>query len=192
MAVDLNSYLFPIIEYDPTENPRGVVTAEEWNTILNLLKHSANYTSKSLQSIVGDLYTKSSLVSRAVGNDGSRLIGVDLIPGVQGTNVNEVLRNLKSQIDAVSLGDIPDGSLTSEKLANNLNFRGTQLTFNNKAILTVDHIVNTLANNEINKVPTVKILNDALNTKQNLITIGSEDPNQNTPGNIYLQFKKEE
>ena len=36
MKVDLKSYIFELIDYDPTENPRGVVTADEWNTILSL------------------------------------------------------------------------------------------------------------------------------------------------------------
>ena len=42
MAVDLTSYIFKLIEYDPTENPRGIVTADEWNTIMNLLKAASN------------------------------------------------------------------------------------------------------------------------------------------------------
>lgn len=188
MPVDLNKYIFQVIEYDPTENPRGVVTADEWNTILNLLKSASNYTSKSLQEIVADLYTKSSLAAKTVGKDGARLIGIDTIPGVTGTNVNEVLRDLKSQLDAVTLGAIPDRSLVSEKFAADLNFIGDKLTFNDVQLLTTDHIVDTLAGNETNKAPSVKSVNDSINTKQNIITIGESEPNADTPGNIYLQY----
>ena len=120
--VDLDSYIFPIIEYDPTEKPRGIVTYDEWNTILNLLKQAVNYNSRSMQEIVGDLYTASELSSTELGNDGARLIGVDVIPGVTGTNVNAALRNLKEQLDGVTIGAIPDNSIGSEKLMENLNF----------------------------------------------------------------------
>lgn len=188
MAVDLSEYIFQVIEYDPTENPRGVVTADEWNTILNLLKSASNYTSRSLQEIVADLYTKSALASKTVGADGARLIGVDVIPGVTGTNINAVLRDLKSQLDAVTLGAIPDGSLTSDKLGTNLNFTGDQVTFNNVQLVTTDYIVNTLQGNEGNKAPSIASVNTALNTKQNVISIGEAEPNENTPGNIYLQY----
>lgn len=188
MPVDLNKYIFQVIEYDPTEDPRGVVTADEWNIILNLLKSASNYTSKSLQEIVADLYTKSALASKTVGADGARLIGVDTIPGVAGATVNEVLRDLKSQLDAVALGAIPDKSLTSEKFAENLNFIGDKLTFNDVQLLTTDYIVDTLAGNETNKAPSVKSVNTALNTKQSVISIGEAEPDANTPGNIYLQY----
>lgn len=188
MAVDLSKYIFQLIEYDPTENPRGVVTADEWNTILNLLKSASNYTSKSLQEIVADLYTKSALASKIVGKDGARLIGVDTIPGVAGTNVNEILRDLKSQLDAVTLGAIPDRSLTSEKLGTNLNFVGDKVTFNDVQLVTTDYIIDTLQGNEVTKVPSVHTVNEALNTKQNVISIGEAEPNENTPGNIYLQY----
>lgn len=188
MAVDLSKYIFQLIEYDPTENPRGVVTADEWNTILNLLKSASNYTSRSLQEIVADLYTKSALASKVVGADGARLIGVDTIPGVIGSNVNDVLRDLKSQLDAVSLGAIPDRSLTSEKLSTNLNFIGETLTFNDVQIVTTDYIVDRLSGGEIDKAPSVNSVNTALNTKQSVISIGEAEPNANTPGNIYLQY----
>ena len=117
-----------------------------------------------------------------------RLIGIDTIPGVTGTNVNEVLRDLKSQLDAVTLGAIPDRSLVSEKFAADLNFIGDKLTFNDVQLLTTDHIVDTLAGNETNKAPSVKSVNDSINTKQNIITIGESEPNADTPGNIYLQY----
>lgn len=188
MPVDLDSYIFQIIEYDPTENPRGIVTADEWNTILNLLRSATNYTSKSLQEIVADLYTKTSLASTNIGTDGARLIGVDTIPGITGSDVNAVLRDLKSQLDAVTLGAIPDRSLISEKFAPDLNFTGDKLTFNDKQILTTDYVVNNLTGGETGKAPSVKIVSDALDTKQTVITVGTAEPTASTPGNIYLQY----
>lgn len=189
MAVDLTSYIFKIIDYDPTENPRGVVTADEWNTIMNLLKAASNYTSSSLQDIVADLYTASQLSSTELGNDGSRLIGVDVIPGVTGNNVNAVLRNLKEQLDGVTLGSLPDGSVTSEKLAPNLNFTGTSLTFNNHNILTDEYIVSSLDANSTNlQIPGAKLVYDSLQGKQDKISMGTAAPTSSTPGNIYFQY----
>lgn len=189
MAVDLTSYIFKIIDYDPTENPRGVVTADEWNTIMNLLKAASNYTSSSLQDIVADLYTASQLSSTELGNDGSRLIGVDVIPGVTGSNVNAVLRNLKEQLDGVILGSLPDGSVTSEKLAPNLNFTGTSLTFNNHNILTDEYIVSSLdANSTNSQIPGAKLVYDSLQGKQDKISMGTTAPTSSTPGNIYFQY----
>jgi hypothetical protein len=189
MIVDLDSYIFKIIEYDPTENPRGVVTADEWNTIMNLLKEASNYSSKSLQEIISDLYTAHELSSTELGNDGSRLIGVDIIPGITGTNVNEVLRNLKEQLDGVILGSIPDGSITSEKLAPNLNFTGSTLTFNTYNILTENDITTSLDSSSTDvQVPSAKSVYDLINTKQDIITIGTTVPTTSTPGNIYLQY----
>lgn len=186
--VNLNDYIFKIIEYDPTESPRGIITADEWNTIMNLLKEASNYTSKSLQEIISDLYTASQINSTELGNDGSRLIGVDVIPGVPGENVNAVLRNLKEQLDAVVLGSLPDKSITSAKLADNLNFEGDSLTFNTKDILTEDIIASTLTEADDNKLPTVYNVRTSIATKQDIISIGSTEPDENTPGNIYLQY----
>lgn len=189
MAVDLNSYLFQIIDYDPTEEPRGIITADEWNTIMNLLLSASNYANRSLQEIVADLYTASQLSSTELGNDGSRLIGVDVIPGVTGDNVNAVLRNLKEQLDNVVLGAIPDGSITSEKLAPNLNFTGDSLTFNNKKLLTEDDITTALdADSTNDQIPGALAVYEKIITKQDIITIGTEAPTASTPGNIYLQY----
>lgn len=189
MIVDLNSYIFKIIEYDPTESPRGIITADEWNTIMNLLKDASNYTSESLQEIISDLYTASQLSSTELGNDGSRLIGVDVIPGVTGSNVNEVLRDLKEQLDGVTLGSIPDGSITSEKLAPDLNFTGDTLTFNLYKLLTENDITLSLDNSSTDaQIPSAKAVYDLINTKQDKITMGTAAPNNSTPGNIYFQY----
>lgn len=209
--VDLDSYIFPIIDYDPTEKPRGIVTYDEWNTILNLLKQAVNYNSRSMQEIVGDLYTASELSSTELGADGSRLIGVDVIPGVVGDNVNEVLRNLKEQLDGVVIGNIPDNSIGSEKLMADLNFRGDTLTWNEISLITADDIINefpegdlwaTLVGStttlpdgttitlgpDVYPVPTASLVYRSLKTKQDKISMGTADPDNNTPGNIYFQY----
>lgn len=206
--VDLDSYIFPIIEYDPTEKPRGVVTYDEWNTILNLLKQAVNYNSRSMQEIVADLYTASELSSTELGNDGARLIGVDVIPGVTGTNVNAAIRNLKEQLDGVTIGAIPDNSIGSEKLMENLNFRGTAVTWNGELLLTSEDIMEEFPTSDLiwsvigegsviiggvqvpsaPPVPTAKLVYDSLKEKQDKISMGTADPDANTPGNIYFQY----
>ena len=209
--VDLDSYIFPIIEYDPTEKPRGIVTYDEWNTILNLLKQAVNYNSRSMQEIVGDLYTASELSSTEIGKDGSRLIGIDVIPGVVGENVNEALRNLKEQLDGVVIGAIPDNSIGSEKLMADLNFRGDTLTWNDEPLITAEDIINefpegdlwaTLVGStttlpdgtiitlgpDVYPVPTASLVYRSLKTKQDKISMGTADPDKNTPGNIYFQY----
>lgn len=187
--VDLTKYIFPIIEYDPTENPRGIITADEWNTIMNLLLESTNYTAHALQELYADLYTASQLSSKTLGKDGARLIGVDTIPGVNGSNVNTILRNLKEQLDGVVLGSVPDNSIVSDKLAPNLNFSGDTLTFNNVNIMTENNIVNSLSSESTNTtVPGALTMYNLLSNKQDIITIGTDIPGTETPGNIYLQY----
>ena len=204
--VDLNSYIFPIIEYDPTEKPRGIVTYDEWNTILNLLKQAVNYNSRSMQEIVSDLYTASELSSTELGKDGSRLIGIDVIPGVVGENVNEALRNLKEQLDGVVIGAIPDNSIGSEKLMSDLNFRGDTLTWNDEMLVRISDIINefpeggfwdvtvqpTVPGLDIPEypkpIPTASLVYRSLKEKQDKISMGTADPDANTPGNIYFQY----
>ena len=205
--VDLDSYIFPIIEYDPTEKPRGIVTYDEWNTILNLLKQAVNYNSRSMQEIVSDLYTASELSSTEIGKDGSRLIGIDVIPGVVGENVNEALRNLKEQLDGVVIGAIPDNSISSEKLMSDLNFRGNTLTWNDEMLVKISDIINefpegdfwayvsgsvTVPGLELPEypmpVPTASLVYRSLKEKQDKISMGTADPDANTPGNIYFQY----
>lgn len=190
MSVNLDSYIFPIIEYDPTENPRGIVTADEWNTIMNLLKESANYASRTLQEVFADLYTASELSSDLLGQDGARLIGIDYIEGLNNAkNVNEAIRELKLQLQSVTLGNIPDGSITSEKLAPDLNFTGDTVTFNNKKILTIEDITGDITENSTDdEIPGAATVFELFNTKQDKITIGTAEPNANTAGTIYLQY----
>jgi hypothetical protein len=192
--VDLDSYIFELIEYDPTEDPRGIVTAEEWNTILNLLKSSTNYTSKSLQEIVQDLYTATELSSTTPGESGAALIGVEPIAGLTSTlalegNVSEALKEIVQQMQNIALGEIPAGSLTAEKFAPNLNFTGDRLTFNDFQILTQNDIVQELNEDSSDK----KVLSalasyNFLNEKQDNILVGTAAPNEDTKGNIYIQL----
>lgn len=187
--VDLSSYIFKIIDYDPTEKPRGVITADEWNTIMSLLLEACNYASSSLQEIVADLYTASQLSSTALGEDGSRLIGVETIPGITGDNVNAVLRDLKRQIDDTVLGSVPDGSIDSSKLAPNLNFKGDSVKFNGTDLLTTGHITKTVDNQSTDlQIPSAKTIYNLLLSKQDNIAIGTTVPGSTTPGYIYLQY----
>ena len=195
--VDLGSYVFEVIEYDPTENPRGVVTSDEWNTILGLLKSSSNYTSKALQEIVSDLYTAHELSSTEPGASGAALIGVEPIAGLTSTidlkgNVSKALKELVSQLQNIVLGDIPPDSLTSDKFSTNLNFRGTQLTFNDVQLMTESYITQDI-NEESTSVElaSAKSIYEALLLKQNNIKVGEAAPTENTEGNIYIQLENE-
>lgn len=182
------SHVFKIIDHDPTEQARGVVTAEEWNTILLLLKDQGNDSAKQLQDLFGDIYTQTQLASSSVGQDGARLIGIDPIPGITGTNVNEAFRSLKEQIDTTVLGSIPDAAITSAKLAANLNFTGTVLTFNSTNILTASDIKDNLITDSASFAASarqVKLLND---TKQDKIKVDITEPTLATSGTIYLQY----
>lgn len=183
-----NSYIFPIITIDPTEGARGVVTHQEWNAILNSLLAQGNYTSLALQDVFNNMYTAEELSKTSIGSDGSRLIGVDSIPGVTGDNMNAVIRNLKEQLDTVVLGAIPDASITSAKLAPDLNFTGTSVKFNNSVLLTEGRIDTGLNNNSTTQVASASTVYSLQNNKQNNISIGTAAPTVSTPGNIYLQY----
>ena len=195
MKVDLKSYIFEMIDYDPTENPRGIVTADEWNTILNLLKSASNYTSKSLQEIISDLFTASELNSTEPGSPGSSLIGVDPIPGLNSTldlkgNVNKALKEIVTQLLNIVLGEIPPNSVTSDKLVSDLNFTGDDVTFNDLHLLNANDIVQILnANSTAQTVPSAKVTYDALSLKQDDIQVGTSAPTSTTTGDIYLQLE---
>lgn len=197
MNVDLKSYIFEVITYDPTENPRGVVTSDEWNTILSLLKSASNYTSKSLQEIVSDLYTAHELSSTAPGESGAALIGVEPIAGLTSTmdlkgNVNKALKELVSQIQNIVLGDIPPDSITSEKFSTNLNFRGEKLTFNDIQLLTEGYIKQAIdTQSSVKDVASAKAIFDSLLLKQDNILIGEDEPTEDLEGNIYIQLENE-
>lgn len=195
--VDLGSYVFEVIEYDPTENPRGVVTSDEWNTILGLLKSSSNYTSKTLQEVFTDLYTAHELSSTEPGASGASLIGLEPIAGLTSTldlkgNVNEALKELVLQIKDIALGAIPPNSIGSNQLESDLNFTGDTLTFNDIPILTEDYIAQSINSDSTDKtLASSKAIYNSLTLKQNNIEIGEEAPNENTEGNVYIQLENE-
>lgn len=197
MKVDLKSYIFELIDYDPTENPRGVVTSDEWNTILSLLKSASNYTSKSLQEIVSDLYTASELSSTEPGKSGASLIGLEPIAGLTSTtdlqgNVNNALKELVEQIRNIVLGEVPPSSINSEKLASDLNFTGDTLTFNGVQLLTEDVITQEINESSSDKtLASTKSIYDSLLLKQDDIQVGTAAPDENTSGDIYIQLEND-
>ncbi len=58
------------------------------------------------------------LLSKTINDSGADNIGSTVIPGVNGENVRAQLVALKNLIDAVVLGQIPDGTITDAKLSN--------------------------------------------------------------------------
>lgn len=58
------------------------------------------------------------LLSKTINDSGADNIGSTVIPGVTGENVRAQLVALKNLIDAVVLGQIPDGTITDAKLSN--------------------------------------------------------------------------
>ena len=58
----------------------------------------------------------SSLISTVVGASGAHKLKSAPITGITGSSVFEMMQSLKSLIDGVVLGDIPDGSITQAKL----------------------------------------------------------------------------
>lgn len=62
-----------------------------------------------------DVYSKATLNDTGTAS-GATLIGSQAISGVTGTTVRSQIVSLKSQIDTISAGTIPDGSVTPAKL----------------------------------------------------------------------------
>lgn len=78
---------------------------------------------QSIKANVSDVYSKLESLSKAQlqstnsGSSGASLIGTSPITGVTGSNVQAMLESLKSLINQTVLGQIPDGSITEQKLA---------------------------------------------------------------------------
>ncbi|MCQ2968533.1 MAG: hypothetical protein MJ191_00150 [Clostridium sp.] len=182
------TYRFPKIAYDPTEKARGIVTADEWNQIMLLLRNGLNTISEYLNASYNDRVTLTDLGSTEAGNSGSKLVGIDPIPGLEGcTNVNDALRTLRDQLDQVVLGQIPDGSITGDKLMNNINIT-KGITINGVNILTQGSITQNTTGTETNKVPSVNAVKIALAAKQNKILSGTAAPSGGVDGDVYLQY----
>ena len=63
-------------------------------------------------------YINETLLAELEGASGAGNIGVGAITGLTAASVQEALEALKTAIDGVSVGSIPDGSLSTAKLAN--------------------------------------------------------------------------
>lgn len=57
------------------------------------------------------------LEENTLGSSAAESIGCGAISGVSGTKIRAMLVDLKSQIDGVALGSIPDGSIAAVKMA---------------------------------------------------------------------------
>lgn len=87
------------------------------------------------------------------GNSGADNIGVTTIPGVTGNTAQTVLEGLKTVIDNVTLGEIPDGSLTNAKLGTDIkvgSLAALATTEKSDAVGAINE-VNALLLNEIEK-----------------------------------------
>lgn len=79
------------------------------------------FTSTNIQAFLNELltylnnmyHTKTVLAT----STGASSVGTAPIVGVSGENVQAMLQSLKAQINNIALGQIPDGSITKEKLA---------------------------------------------------------------------------
>lgn len=191
MEVNLENYIFPVIDYDPTENPRGVITADEWNTITNLLKTSINYTNKALQDIFKDMYTASQLSSKTIGKDGARLISVNYpneedLPGV--SNVAEALLYLKGQIKESTISGLTDGIVESRHLSAGISLPA-DATINGKQFITADQFTTEVSEDSTaEQIVGADTLYELFKTKQDTIVYGTAEPDANTPGTIYFQY----
>jgi len=74
---------------------------------------------KSAEDIVEYLNTVLlvALEENTLGSSGAENIGCGAIAGVVGTKVRDMLVSLKTQLDGVALGAVPDDSLTETKMA---------------------------------------------------------------------------
>ena len=189
MEVNLENYIFPVIDYDPTENPRGVITADEWNTITNLLKTSINYTNKALQDIFKDMYTASQLSSKTIGKDGARLISVnypDDLPEVN--NVGEALLYLKGQIKESIEDNLVDGIVESRHLHAGISLPA-DATINGKQFITADQFTTEVSEDSTaEQIVGADTIYELFKTKQDTIVYGTAEPDTNTPGTIYFQY----
>jgi lysophospholipase L1-like esterase len=68
-----------------------------------------------------DVYTKSELQSQALGQSGVEKIGSPSISGVSGNNPYEQIKSVKEQLNSVVLNQIPNASITDEKLSDDLS-----------------------------------------------------------------------
>lgn len=98
----------------------NVATTYTKTEVDNLLspKATTSYVDSqlALKANTSSIYTQAQLNATTTGASGAHLIGSATITGVTGTTVYAQLANLKTQIDGVAAGGIPDGSVTPAKL----------------------------------------------------------------------------
>lgn len=93
---------------DLADKPNSTMTAEEVKEQFDAAPEEVrNY----LNQLIDDLTSV----------EGASSIGTQPIIGVTGRNVQSVLESLKSSINSMVLGEIPNGSITKEKLSFNTN-----------------------------------------------------------------------
>lgn len=78
--------------------------------------HDARYYTKT-QLDAGQLDNRYYTETELNGSGGATKIGITPISGLSASNTQQALEGLKSQINNVVLGQIPDGSITIQKLA---------------------------------------------------------------------------
>ena len=89
------------------------------NTAQALAEDLKKYVDSIKTNLDDNYYKKPELLSKSTlgEGEGASRIGTLPIPGVLATNVQRALEVLKSQISQAALGNIPDGTITPEKLA---------------------------------------------------------------------------
>jgi hypothetical protein len=70
---------------------------------------------KLVREIVKEALNK--IVDALVASGGAAEIGLDPTAGVNETNVQDAIENVQAQLSAYALGEIPDGTITADKLA---------------------------------------------------------------------------
>ena len=111
-----------------------------------------------------NVYTKAEINSTTPSTSGTEILGARAITGVTGATAYAQIGDLKTQIDGVVLGSIPDDSLTNAKL-------GTDIKVGSLAALTTtDKTSITNAINEL--VTTTSATTSALNDLELRVTYG--------------------
>ena len=111
-----------------------------------------------------NVYTKAEINSTTPSSSGTEILGARAITGVTGSTAYAQIGDLKTQIDGVVLGSIPDDSLTNAKL-------GTDLKVGSLAALTTTDKTSVV--NAINELVTTTSANtSALNDLEIRITYG--------------------
>lgn len=111
-----------------------------------------------------NVYTKAEINSTTPSSSGTEILGARAITGVTGATAYAQIGDLKTQIDGVVLGTIPDNSLTNVKL-------GTDIKIGSLAALTTTDKTSVV--NAINElVTTVSANTSALNDLEIRVTYG--------------------